>query len=68
MIMSHGRSAGVTVKHNSDGSTKYTAYCNTGEGGDKGMRVSVTRDSNGNVTNVHSTNQNIPVHHEGRHD
>ena len=65
--MSHGRSAGVSVQHSADGSTKYTAYSNTGQDGDKGYRVSVTQDSNGNTTNCHSTNQSAPKNNPGRH-
>jgi len=61
------RAAGVSVQHNADGSTKYTAYANSGSDGDKGVRVSITRDSGGNVSNVHSTNQSADKGSHNRH-
>lgn len=65
--MSHGRSAGVSVYRSGDGTVKYTAYSNPGKGGDKGMRVSVTRDSTGNVVDIHSTDQSSPKGDSARH-
>jgi len=59
--------AGISVSNNADGSVKYTAWSNSGQEGDKGYRVSITRDSGGNVTNVHSTDQSVPKGGAGRH-